>query len=851
MTNEEQVANAQSASGRRLSQNGRKKERPPFFERRSGRILLYSSAGTFALFVLVFGSFYLRYARIIDQRLAAGPFSGSINIYTAPRTVAVGDALTLQDVVGQLRRSGYTTASGNTIGWYNLRPDAVEVFPGRDSDGDVEQGVLYFAKGRISRIISLRDNTDRRELTLAPQLIANFNPQERGKRRLIRYSDVPPALVQAVISAEDKHFFHHSGFDLIRVAKAAYIDVKEHRKEQGASTLTMQLARSLWLAPDKNFRRKFHELLITMHLEFKLSKQQIFEDYANQVYLGQNGTFSIHGFGEASRVYFNKDVSQLTVPEAALLAGMIQRPSFFNPYRYPGRALERRDVVLRLMQENGYLTREQYENAANMSVKVARAHAETTEMQYFVDLMNDELQHKLADSAQQIRYVYTTIDPDLQEAAQSAVDSGMALVDRELGRGRHRGVDQPQVSLIALDPHTGEIKALVGGRNYGRSQLNHVMAMRPPGSVFKPFVYATALDTAITGGPKIFTPASKINDSQTTYAYDGRIYQPANFKNEYYGTVTVRMALAHSLNNAAIGVAEAVGYQRVVDMAHRFGLNEAIKATPAVALGAYEVTPLEIARAYTAFANDGLRINPTTVSVVLGRNGRPIYRPSGETRRVLDPRVNYLMVNMMEDVLRYGTGAGVRARGFKLPAAGKTGTSHDGWFAGFTSNLLCVVWVGFDDYRDLNLEGARSALPIWAEFMKRAAGFRRYGDVRDFEQPAGIADYRICGDTGELAGENCPDAHMEAFIQGTEPVVVCCRSEEPQQRADRVEEEQQPAAEHKSTSKPATVSAGQAPPAALPPAPLPERRMPPPPEIVTRPLVTNVPPPLPSNPTRK
>jgi len=852
MTTEEQIPNAQPPSGG-PSQDSRERKRPPFFERRLGRILLYSSAGAFAVFVLVFGSFYLRYARMIDQRLAAGPFSGSLNIYTGPRTVAVGEVLTQQDVIGQLRRSGYTTVSGNTIGSYNVRPDAVEVFPGRDADETIEPGVLYFTKGRVSRIVSLRDNTERSEFTLAPQLIANFTPQERGKRRLIRYPDLPAGLVQAVVSAEDKHFFTHSGFDLFRVVKAAYIDMKEHRKEQGASTLTMQLARSLWLAPDKNFRRKFHELLITMHLEFKLSKQQIFEDYANQVYLGQNGTFSIHGFGEASRVYFNKDVSQLSVPEAALLAGMIQRPSYFNPSRYPRRALERRDFVLKLMQENGYLSREQYETAANTAIKLAPAHAQANEMQYFVDLMNDELQHKLADNQQQIRYVYTTLDPDLQEAAQAAVDSGMALVDRELGTGRHKGMDQPQVALIALDPHSGEIKALVGGRNYGHSQLNHVLAMRPPGSVFKPFVYAAALDTAVTGGPKILTPASTVNDSQTTFAYDGRIYEPANFHDRYYGIVTLRMALAHSLNNAAVGVAQEVGYQKVVDMARRFGLNDGIKATPSVALGAYEATPLEIARAYTAFANDGVRVSPTTVSLVRGRNGKAIYQTTVKTHFVLDPRVNYLMVSMLEDVLRYGTGAGVRARGFNLTAAGKTGTSHDGWFAGFTSNLLCVVWVGFDDYRDLNLEGARSALPIWTEFMKRAAGFRRYGSVHDFEQPLGIAMYKICGDTGELAGENCPDAHAEAFIQGTAPVVTCCRREELERSADRVEEAADATATMpKATSKPRPVPAAQLPPTALPPAPLPPaRRLPPPPDIIMRPLVTNAPPPLPGDSTRK
>jgi penicillin-binding protein 1B len=856
MAIEEQVPHPEIPSESQGSPEPHKTERPPFFERRSGRILLFSSVGIFAVFLVVFGSVYLRYARIIDQRLAAGPFSDSVNIYTAPRTVSLGDPITPQEVVARLRRGGYTTAPGNNIGWYNVRPDAVEVFPGRDSDTGGEPGVLHFANGKVSRIVSLQDNTERKELLLEPQLIANFTPQERGKRRLVRYSDLPPSLVEAVVSAEDKHFFHHSGFDLFRVAKAAYIDMREHRKEQGGSTLTMQLARSIWLGPTKNFRRKFHEVLITMHLEFKLNKQQIFEDYANQIYLGQNGTFSIHGFGEAARVYFDKEVSQLTMPEAALLAGMIQRPSYFNPYRYPRRARERRDLVLRLMQENGYLTPQQYEAAARTPVKVTPPRAQSTEMQYFVDLVNEELQHKLADSPQPIHYIYTTLDPDLQDAAQAAVDYGMALVDRSLGKGRRGGSDQPQVALIALDPHTGEIKAVVGGRNYGHSQLNHVLAMRPPGSVFKPIVYAAALDTEVDGGPKIFTPASTIDDSPTTFTFGGRTYQPANFKDQYFGTVTLRTALAHSLNNAAVGVAQEVGFQRVVDMAHRLGLNEAIKPTPAVALGAYETTPLEIARAYTVFANGGERMNPTTISVVRDDTGRVLYRPAGNPHRALDPRVNYLMVSMLQDVLEYGTGASVRGRGFNLPAAGKTGTSHDGWFAGFTSSLLCVVWVGFDDYRDLNLEGAHSALPIWTEFMKRAVRFRRYADARPFDPPPGIVMVKTCADSGELGSPDCTRA--EPFLQGTQPVVACCRQAEQRQSADRAEvaadspSTPPPAAPRRSTIAAAPPEAKAAPPDPLPPAPLPPARTPPPlPDIITRPLVPNMPPPLPSQPTGK
>jgi penicillin-binding protein 1B len=791
--------------------------RPPFFERREGRILLYSALGLFAASLLVFGFFYLRFARVIDRRLASGPFADTFNIYTAPRTVAVGDAITPAEIVARIERAGYTTARGNTVGWYNVRPNAVEVFPGRDSYAGGEPGVLEFSGGKLTRIVSLEDNTERKSFVLDPQLIANFSGQ-REKRRLVQFSEIPPVLVQAVVSVEDKHFFSHSGFDTFRIVKAAWVDARQGRKEQGASTLTMQLARGIWLDPEKNWKRKLEEFLMTMHLEHKLTKQQIFEDYANQVYLGRRGTFSIHGFGEAANSYFAKDLSHLTIPEAALLAGLVQRPSYYNPFRYPDRARERRNLVLLLMFQNSYLTPAQYRAACDAPIEVAAGKSEGAQTQYFVDLMTEELQTRI-DERRQPHYLYTTLDPDLQEAAQEAIAFGMPLVDQQL-HGRRRGSpepQQPQVALIAMDPHTGEIKALVGGRDYRSSQLNHALAMRQPGSVFKPFVYAAALNTAVSGGQQIFTPSSTVTDEPTTFVFDRRIYEPSNFHDNYMGTVTLRTALAHSLNVATVQLAQEVGFNQVAAMAHRAGLNESIKPTPAMALGAYETTPLEIAGAYTLFANQGRYVEPTTIALARGSRGAVLYQHRSRSRPALDPRVSYLMVNMLQDVLRFGTGAGVRARGFSLPAAGKTGTSHDGWFAGFTSDLLCVVWVGFDDNRELNLEGARSALPIWTEFMKRASRYRPYRSASSFEPPPGVVSVHICPESGQLAGSYCPNVQSGVFIDGTQPVVECrLHSVAPRQYADRVEDMPE------RTLPPATIHPATVPPAAAAPRTVPE-----------------------------
>ncbi len=748
-------------------------ERPPGHR---ARILLITAAWMAAGLLTICTYYYVRFAKLSDRKLAGGVFATTLNIYASPHVVGIGDHLSRSDIIAWLRESGYSTSAGNPVGWYDIRPNGVGIFPGHDASSNQERGAIYFSGDAIAKIVCLADNTTRQEYRFAPQLIANLSGGNREKRRLVQFSEIPPALVDAVVSTEDKHFFSHSGFDLFRIFKAAYVDLKQGRKEQGASTLTMQLARGLWLEPEKRWKRKLAELLLTLHLEHKLTKRQIFTYYANQVYMGRRGTFTINGFGAASHVYFGKDISQLTVPEAALLAGLVQRPSYYNPFRYPDRALERRNLVLHLMRENGRLTDDQYGTAVATPIKLSPGGMESNGSQYFLDLANDELQNRLGEREPQNDQVYTTLDQDLQRAAAESVRIGMAEVDTQLRRGKHAAsipAGQPQVALIALDPHTGEIKALVGGRDYGASQLDHVTAERQPGSSFKPLVYAAALNTALTGGAQVFTPASTILDEPTTFLFDNRPYRPNNFKQDFMGTVTLRQALAHSLNAATVKLAQAIGYAAVVGMAREAGLNGNIKPTPAVALGSYVCTPLDIAGAYTVFANGGSYVTPSMLAMVRNGDGQVVYRHSLETHPALDPRINYLMVNMLEEVLRSGTGAAARARGFKAPAAGKTGTSHDGWFAGFTSQLLCVVWVGFDDYRELGLEGAKAALPIWTEFMKRALQYRAYRDAKEFPVPGGVTCVKLCSESRQLAGPDCPSTYSEYFLDGSQPTAQC------------------------------------------------------------------------------
>jgi penicillin-binding protein 1B len=396
-------------------------------------------------------------------------------------------------------------------------------------------------------------------------------------------------------------------------------------------------------------------------------------------------------------------------------------------------------------------------------------------------MVKDHLLDRFSESdllSQSFR-VYTTLDPELQRAASAAVDLGAKNIDTQLAKRYARwkkegqAAPQAQIAIIVLDPHSGEIKALVGGRDYGESQLNHILARRQPGSAFKPFVYAAAFEGGVDGVQPIVTPATTVMDEPTTFDFDGKEYTPNNYGEKFHGQVTARDALTYSLNVATVKVAELVGYTRVTDMAHQFGLDPSIQPTPSVALGAYEMTPLEVATGYTILANEGVRTEPMFIRNVVNADGESLEENTIRSRRALDPRVAYLVTSMMEDVINRGTGATVRARGFNAPAAGKTGTSRDGWFAGYTSNLLAIVWVGFDDNRDLGLSGGNAPAPIWAEFMKRAVALPAYRDVKPFEMPEGVTKVTIDPESLALATPECPVTREEVYIHGTEPTEFC------------------------------------------------------------------------------
>ncbi len=748
--------------------------------------------------------YWNKYGQIVNNRLKEPLFVHTAQIYAAPPEVRLGQTLTARWVVSELRQAGYTVqgqAPVSKMGTYATGPGTVTVSPGPDSYHAQDSATISFAQGMVSQIVGA-NGEQLAAYELEPLLVTGLSDQSRAKRRLVTYKDLPHYMVPAVTSIEDRRFFQHGALDYDGVLRSALNDLTPgHHHLEGASTIDMQLAKMFFLTPQRTFKRKFLQVIIALQMEHRFTKQQIFQMYANEVPLGEVGSYAIDGFGEAAQAYFGKDVGQLNLPECALLAGMIQSPSWLNPFRHPQRAMARRNVVLDAMVETGAITKAQAEKAKSTPVGVVPGAFDSGEAPWFTELVRGQLRQRLDDpdyNAQGLR-IYTSLDPDLQQVAQKAVSEGIQHVD-EVVRARYKrrvryderhGIKPPplvypQVALVALNPHTGQVLALVGGRNYAKSQLDHAIAHRPTGSIFKPLVYAAAFNTSLAGTPLtnpsgvsgVFTPLTILHDEPTTFTFgNGQTYSPHDFDNTYFGDVPAVEALYRSLNNATIELAEMVGYDNVANLAQAAGITS-VQPTPAMAIGSYDATPLQMAGAYTVFANGGVKIDPWMLASVRAPNGDVIAGYTPKTTPLLDPRAAFLTLGLMEQVLDnpHGTGAGIRAMGFTAPAAAKTGTSHDAWFAGFTSNLLCVVWVGNDDYSQLNIEGDRAAGPIWGDFMKAAVQLPQYSDTEQFVPPPGVVQVQLDDTTNLLADASCPDDWTAAFLAGTQPTETCDHS---------------------------------------------------------------------------
>lgn len=790
---------------------------PGFFRRwlrRLARPVVWVPAAILTAAVLVvFGYYWMVFSERIDRLLNGEVFTRSAGIYAAPKGLSAGENISVDELLAYLKTAGYVEKNtpGDALrGRYRLedltvkassyapakpkpaaKPAAppaptaykggavIEIEPSGDANVDGQKMFhplrVQFAAGGTA-IASLGDLTTHvpyQAAEVEPVLISSVAGQDRSKRRVIGFNDLPPHLIKAITTTEDRAFFEHWGINVRGIVRALFrrydADPKSPLSNQGGSSITQQLVKNLLLSPERTWKRKLSEAYMSVILETRLSKQEIFQLYCNQAYLGQQAGFSINGFGEASEAYFNKDVTAITLPEAAFLAGIIRSPNRYNPYRDPDTATQRRNQVLDSMVENNAITADEAAKAKAVPLKVvpSKTRIDLSDAPYFTDYVQNQLSDIVADSSttQHLR-IYTTVDLDLQRAAYRAVNKQLDVLDKIVAK---RGIETGtlQASLVAMKVKTGEVVAMVGGRDYTKSQLNRATdAMRQPGSVFKPFVYATALNTAYDPIPRVITAADVFKDEPKTFYFEGQTYTPGNFGDSYTnGPLTLRDAMVRSKNVITVEVAMEVTIGRVMALAAKAGLPHVDKAYPAMALGASEATPLQIASAYTAFAANGSRITPTGINRVTTGNGTTIAAPTGQRNEVIRPDVAYLMTDMLKDVVNRGTAANLNSRGFhnvpgKTGYAGKTGTSRDGWFAGFTPEIVCVVYVGFDDGSQLGITGADAALPIWSDFMTAALNEHPEWNG-DWTRPESIQEAEIDIRTGNVIGAPAEVAQPE------------------------------------------------------------------------------------------
>jgi penicillin-binding protein 1B len=734
------------------------------------------------LVVTVLAYYWIIFSARIDNLLKGEVYTRSAGIYAGPKQIHAGQNISQEELLAYLKRAGYVERGqqgDSARGRYVIDGTTVEIDPGQDSVLDSAQTFqplkVHFIQGgkSIGSITGKDGNARLDKAQVEPELISSVTGRERAKRRVVGYNDLPPDLVSAITVTEDRSFFEHHGINIRGILRALLrrydSDPNSPIARQGGSSITQQLVKNLLLSPEQTLKRKLAEAYMSVILETRLSKQDIFALYCNQVYLGQQSGFSINGFGEAASAYFNKDVTNLSLPESAFLAGLIRSPNRYNPYHDIDTATARRNQVLESMGETSAITTDQAKQAEGVELKLAttKGRIDISDAPYFADYVQNQLGDLISGQGADHLRIYTSVDMDLQRAAYAAVTKQLASLDKIEAKRVPEGT--VQAALVAMNAHTGEIVAMVGGRDYSKSQLNRAEALRQPGSAFKPFVYATALNTAYDPIPRVITPATVFKDEPKTFTYDNQEYSPGNMGDKYsMQPVTLRDAMVHSLNVVTVDVAMEVTIGRVMNLAAKAGLPRVAHAYPAMALGTAEATPLQVASAYTAFAANGTRTAPLAIDRITTGTGMTIAQPTAQKNEVLRPEIAYVMTSFMKDVVNRGTGAPIRARGFKFNVAGKTGTSRDGWFAGYTPDLVCVVWVGFDDGSQLGLTGAASALPIWADFMSAALNTHPEW-TGDWQMPEGVQQADIDPTTGQLAKADTINKRSELFIGGTLP----------------------------------------------------------------------------------
>jgi len=704
-------------------------------------------------------------------------------IYAAGQPLAAGLSVEATDLAGTLKRLRYQEVAGppQLTGQHRRGDEAWEIFLHARDDPRARRPALQVRLAlqgqRIAAVLNPADGASLDGIELEPEVLSGLGDTIGQLRRPVRLSAIPQALIAAVLAAEDHRFYEHAGVDARAVLRAVWVNLRRGEVAQGGSTLTQQLVKNVVLTPRRTWDRKLREAGLAVMLEWRYGKQQILEAYLNAIYLGQHGSTAIYGVGAAARSYFGKDVERLSLAEAALLAGMLRAPNTYSPVQNPDRARERRDVVLARMRDLGLIDEVARARASRERVRVRAATPPRLLGPYFLDHVRAQIEQPHTENGLPAGgglRIYTTLDPVLQRAAEAAVSRGL---DRLEGRYRHLRRRDPgrrlQAALVALDAATGEIRAMVGGRDYAGSQFDRAThARRQPGSAFKPFVYLAALRFGPNGEPPRVTPVSFVKDEPITLQVGKDTWSPRNYEDRFEGTVSVRRALEQSLNAATVRIASEVGLDAVIATARQVGFTSPMQPVPALTLGSFEVTPLELAGAYVTLANDGERVTPTAVRAIADAEGQ-VDGPAPSRGAALRADEAFLVTYLLRGVVDRGTGAAARTLGVNGVVAGKTGTTNDGrdaWFVGYTPRLVTLVWVGFDERDVLRLSGSQAALPIWADFMQTAMAVLPSGG---FIVPATVTFREVDPTNGKLATRFCPVVFREAFLAGTEPRESC------------------------------------------------------------------------------
>ena len=705
---------------------------------------------------------YRTYAKLVDDRLDHGYLTSRAGIYAAPRTLRSGQKYSPERLAEVLRRAGYIESESASEVWngsFSVTAGGIDIHPNTNAEIISVVHVSFTSDGRISGVTG--DDIALDSFTLAPESLTSSATTKDGAHDRLSFRDIPPVLVHAITSIEDRRFFDHHGLDIFGVGRALIRNAGDERMAQGGSTITQQLVKNTYLTPERTLRRKYAEAMLAFTIERRVSKEDIFALYCNEIYLGQRGPLAVRGVAQAARVYFGKELKDLTLAEAATIAGMIQSPTRYSPVRQNEGARARRNTVLGTMVRDGSINLDQASAAASEPLAIADFDpARESVAPYFIDYVNRLEERGTSvppvDHAQDAHATVTTIDLDLQRLAADAIAHQLNHLDKiYTSRGQ-----TPQVALVALDPRTGNVLAMIGGRDYATSQLNRATdAERQPGSVFKPFVYAAALESGMS-------PLRMFKDAPQEFTYARtQKYRPSNYGGGFsMRDLPMRDGLIKSLNVVTVDVAMQTGLARVANTALKFGLPRPTPY-PALALGTTEATPLQIASAYASFANGGRKIQP---SLTANDDG-------SRNEQVIEPATAYMITDMLEGVIDHGTARAARGLIPGTAVAGKTGTSRDGWFVGYTPNLVCAVWIGFDDNKQLGLTGAEAALPAWVEFMKSAIDLRPELGGKSFAQPEGITVAEIDPETDELATGKCPMHERVAMLTTQVPPSECFR----------------------------------------------------------------------------